>query len=147
MNRPINVGIVGATGLVGEVFLSLLEERKFPVGELRLFASEKSQGLSRNFGGKKIPIQNLKEDCFAGLQLVFFSSGDDISKDWAPKAIEAGAYAIDNSAAFRMHGREERDKCSKMNRQHPCSPEGAVNGQSGFNGKAIPMRADSSSNL
>lgn len=103
MNQHINVGIVGATGLVGEVFLQLLEERNFPVGELRLFASEKSNGLTRSFCEKQVPVQSLKADSFNGLHLVFFSSGDDISKEWAPKAIEAGAFAIDNSAAFRMH--------------------------------------------
>ena len=103
MKPQINIGIVGATGLVGEVFLQLLEERGFPVGELRLFASERSNGLTRQFSGKNIPVQSLKPGCFNGLQLVFFSSGDEISKEWAPQAVSAGAYAVDNSAAFRMH--------------------------------------------
>ncbi|MCB0407178.1 MAG: aspartate-semialdehyde dehydrogenase [Bdellovibrionales bacterium] len=98
----INVGVVGATGMVGEVFLSLLEERKFPVGELRLFASENSEGQTLQFQGQNIQLQTLKENCFDGLQLVFFSSGDPISKEWAPKAVSAGAFAVDNSAAFRM---------------------------------------------
>lgn len=98
----LNVGIVGATGMVGEVFQELLLERNFPVGELRLFASAASVGLTREFKGKKIPVQVLADGCFKGLDLVFFSSGDDISKDWAPKAVREGAYAVDNSAAFRM---------------------------------------------
>ena len=99
----LNVGVVGATGMVGEVFLELLIERKFPVKELRLFASDRSKGQKRDFCGKKIPINVLSEGCFQGLDLVFFSSGDDISKEWAPKAAAAGAYAVDNSAAFRMN--------------------------------------------
>jgi aspartate-semialdehyde dehydrogenase len=101
MNQ-INVGIVGATGMVGEVFLSLLEERDFPVGELRLFASQNSLGRPLKFRGREVQVQTLSPDCFNGLNLVFFSSGDDISKEWAPVAARAGAWAVDNSAAFRM---------------------------------------------
>lgn len=96
------VGVVGATGVVGEVFLRLLEERKFPVSELRLFASERSKGDSRRFNGRDHQIDTLSERGFDGLDLVFFSSGDDISKEWAPRAVRAGAFAVDNSAAFRM---------------------------------------------
>lgn len=99
----MNIGIVGATGMVGEVFLQLLEERRFPVHQLRLFASDRSAGESRKFRGEDIPVQVLTPGCFQDLQLVFFSSGDDISRQWAPLAVEAGAYAVDNSAAFRLH--------------------------------------------
>ncbi len=102
MMRNLNVGVVGATGVVGEVFLQLLEERKFPVGHLKLFASERSSGQTRKFKSKDIPVEVLSADGFNGLDLVFFSSGDDISKEWAPLAIKAGAVAVDNSAAFRM---------------------------------------------
>ena len=98
-----NLGVVGATGVVGETFLNLLEERGFPFGELRLFASENSQGLTRRCADIEFPVQTLSENCFDGLDLVFFSSGDDISAEWAPKAIRSGAYAVDNSAAFRMN--------------------------------------------
>lgn len=97
-----SVGIVGATGMVGEVFLQLLEERRFPVKILKLFASERSSGQSRPFRGDKVPVETLADGCFNGLDLVFFSSGDDISKEWAPKAARAGAVAVDNSAAFRV---------------------------------------------
>jgi aspartate-semialdehyde dehydrogenase len=100
--RKLNVGVVGATGMVGEVFLELLEERKFPVNELKLFASDRSKGQTRRFQGREVPIDTLSEDGFKGLDLVFFSSGDDISKEWAPLAVKAGAVAVDNSAAFRM---------------------------------------------
>ncbi len=103
--KKINLGVVGATGVVGETFLQLIEEREFPAGEIRLFASEASQGKTRNCQGQDIAIQTLSEGCFDGLDLVFFSSGDDISKEWAPKAMAAGAIAVDNSAAFRMDER------------------------------------------
>lgn len=98
----VNVGIVGATGMVGEVFLQLLHERKFPVNTLKLFASDRSANQTRRFNGKEVSVETLSEKCFDGLDLVFFSSGDDISKEWGPKAVRSGAVAVDNSAAFRM---------------------------------------------
>jgi len=102
MNRSLNVGIVGATGVVGEVFLQLLQERHFPVGKLKLFASDRSAGQTRKFKHEDIKVETLSEGCFKTLDLVFFSSGDDISKEWAPRAEKEGAVAVDNSAAFRM---------------------------------------------
>ncbi len=99
----MNVGVVGATGLVGEVFMKILAEKKFPVTSLRPFASERSEGLKVKCGGREWPVEVLKPGCFDGLDLVFFSSGDDISKEWAPQAVKSGAFAIDNSAAFRMN--------------------------------------------
>lgn len=103
MSQPLNVGVVGATGLVGEAFLQLLNERRFPLGNLKLFASDRSRGTKIDFFGKTYEVQSLTEKSFDGLDLVFFSSGDDISKEWAPRAVHAGAFAIDNSAAFRMN--------------------------------------------
>jgi aspartate-semialdehyde dehydrogenase len=99
----LRVGIVGATGMVGEVFLQLLQERNFPVGELRLFASANSLGQTRIFRSSAHEILTLHENCFDDLDLVFFSSGEDISREWGPKAVQAGALVVDNSAAFRMH--------------------------------------------
>ena len=99
----INVGVVGATGVVGETFLELLAERKFPFADLRLFASENSLGKSLRCQGRDFPVQQLSAGCFSGLDLVFFSSGDDISQEWAPQAVVSGAIAVDNSAAFRMN--------------------------------------------
>ena len=99
----INVGVVGATGVVGETFLQVLEDQDFPVGELKLFASENSDGVKLTCQARTFSVQQLSEGCFDGLDLVFFSSGDDISLEWAPKAVAAGAYAVDNSAAFRMN--------------------------------------------
>ncbi|MDG0817056.1 aspartate-semialdehyde dehydrogenase [Bdellovibrio svalbardensis] len=98
----LKVGVVGATGMVGQTFMEILAQREFPIAELRPFASENSLGKKIELQGTAWPCQVLKEGCFDGLDLVFFSSGDDISKEWAPKAVAAGAFAIDNSAAFRM---------------------------------------------
>lgn len=102
ITKRLKVGVVGATGIVGQTFMSLLEERRFPVLELRPFASESSLGKTIQLQGNTWPVQVLKAGCFDGLDLVFFSSGDEISREWAPRAMEAGAFAIDNSAAFRM---------------------------------------------
>ncbi|AHI04851.1 aspartate-semialdehyde dehydrogenase [Bdellovibrio bacteriovorus W] len=103
MERNLKIGVVGATGMVGQAFMEILAQRKFPVSELRPFASESSLGKSISLNGQQWPVQTLQDGCFAGLDLVFFSSGDEISAEWAPKAVAAGAYAIDNSAAFRMN--------------------------------------------
>lgn len=102
MRKKLKVGVVGATGMVGQTFMKLLEERAFPIAELRPFASENSLGKKIELQGQSWACQILKPGCFDGLDLVFFSSGDDISKEWAPLAVKAGAFAVDNSAAFRM---------------------------------------------
>jgi aspartate-semialdehyde dehydrogenase len=102
MSRKFKVGLVGATGMVGKVFVQLLKDRNFPLEELRPFASDNSQGKMIDLFGKQWEIQTLKANCFDGLNMVFFSSGDDISQEWAPQAVRSGAYVIDNSAAFRM---------------------------------------------
>ncbi|MBK9324094.1 MAG: aspartate-semialdehyde dehydrogenase [Bdellovibrionaceae bacterium] len=102
MAKKLKVGVVGATGMVGQTFMNIMEERKFPFSELRPFASETSAGKQIHVQGQDWTVQALKPGCFAGLDLVFFSSGDDISKEWAPEAVRSGAFAVDNSAAFRM---------------------------------------------
>ena len=101
--NKIHVGVVGATGLVGEIFLKLLSERRLPVGELKLFASDRSRGQTRNWNDRTLTVDAPSKGAFKGLDVVFFSSGDDVSREWAPIAVEEGAVAIDNSAAFRMH--------------------------------------------
>ena len=98
----IKVGLVGATGMVGEAFIKLIEERNFPINELRPFASQRSLGQQVNCKNKSWVIQTLDENCFQNLDVVFFSSGEGISEAWAPKAVSQGAFAIDNSSAFRM---------------------------------------------
>ncbi len=102
-SRQFRIGVVGATGLVGTEFVKLLEERKTPVQELRLFASAKSSGRKIGFRKEKLPVHVLEPGCFTDLDVVFFSAGGSISKEWAPRAVEAGAYAIDNSSCFRMN--------------------------------------------
>lgn len=102
MKRKLKVGVVGATGMVGQTFMNILAERDFPIEELSPFASENSLGKKIELQGQQWPVQVLKDGCFDGLDLVFFSSGDEISAEWAPKAVAAGAFAVDNSAAFRM---------------------------------------------
>lgn len=101
----LKVGVVGATGMVGEAFMQVLSNHKLDIEELRPFASERSEGQKISLNGKDWTVQSLKDgkEAFAGLDVVFFSSGDDISRDWAPLAVEVGAVAIDNSAAFRMN--------------------------------------------
>jgi aspartate-semialdehyde dehydrogenase len=99
----LNIGVVGATGIVGQEFIKILEERKFSIQELRAFAGQKSEGTSIKFRGQNISVQTLSENCFKGLDVVFFSAGNPISKEWAPKAVNQGAFAIDNSSAFRMN--------------------------------------------
>ena len=96
-----NVGIVGATGLVGGMMLELLAERGFPLASLRLFASARSAGARRCFGGEEIVVENAETADFAGLDVVFFSAGGSTSKKLAPRAAEAGAVVIDNSSAWR----------------------------------------------
>ncbi len=99
----LNIGVVGATGMVGEVFMQILGDHNLPLKVLRPFASDKSEGLKVKACGREWPVESLKPNCFDGLDLVFFSSGDDISREWAPQAVRSGAFAVDNSAAFRMN--------------------------------------------
>lgn len=98
-----SVAIVGATGLVGSLFIELLKKRKFPVSDLHLFASDKSIGKKIKFRKKVYSVKKLSAGCFEGVDFAFFSSGDNISAEWAPEAVKAGATVIDNSAAFRMN--------------------------------------------
>jgi aspartate-semialdehyde dehydrogenase len=96
------VAIVGATGAVGLELLRVLEERRFPVRALRLLASERSAGKCLEFCGEAIPVEPLRADSFEGIDIAFFSAGGARSKEFAPRAVQAGAVVIDNSSAFRM---------------------------------------------
>lgn len=102
VSQGFNVAVVGATGAVGNEFLRLFEERNFPVASLRLLASERSVGKTVIYKGKTITIEEAKPESFAGVDFAFFSAGASRSKALAPAALEAGAYVIDNSSAFRM---------------------------------------------
>ena len=98
----IKVSIVGATGNVGREFLSILEERKFPIDELFLLASSNSEGKKISFGKKELKVLDLKKFDFKKCQLVFSSAGSKVSSEFLPKAAKAGCYIIDNSSYFRM---------------------------------------------
>ncbi|MEI8335860.1 MAG: aspartate-semialdehyde dehydrogenase [Actinomycetes bacterium] len=97
------VGIIGATGLVGEEMLRLLAERNFPVDELRVYASARSEGRALPFAGGEVLCEVLRDGCFDGLDLVIVDVDDPIAIEWAPVAAAAGAQVVDNSAAFRMY--------------------------------------------
>ena len=96
------VAIVGATGLVGGEFLKVLEQRKFPMDDLRLYASDRSAGKMLSFMGQELEVAETTEDSFNGVDIALFSARADISKRFAPIAARAGAVVIDNSSAFRM---------------------------------------------
>jgi aspartate-semialdehyde dehydrogenase len=98
----VRVGLVGATGLVGGEMLRILEERRFPVGELRAFASSRSEGRKLPFGPGDVTCEVLRDGCFDGLDLVVIDVDDPLSMEWAPKAAVAGAKVVDKSSAFRM---------------------------------------------
>ncbi|MCC6277499.1 MAG: aspartate-semialdehyde dehydrogenase [Oligoflexia bacterium] len=102
MKKAVNVSVVGATGLVGQEFLNILEDRKFPVGEIRLFASDQSIGEEILFNGKRHSAKGLEPGCFKGTDVAFFSAGGTVSEQWAPIAVKEGAFVVDNSSAFRM---------------------------------------------
>ncbi|ODA43780.1 Aspartate-semialdehyde dehydrogenase [Thermodesulfovibrio sp. N1] len=97
-----NVAVVGATGAVGNEMIAVLEERDFPVDTLRLFASERSEGIKLQFKGEEIPVETLKEDSFEGIDIALFSAGAERSKIWAPIAAKSGCVVIDNSSQWRM---------------------------------------------
>jgi aspartate-semialdehyde dehydrogenase len=101
-NGKRTVVIVGATGAVGEVLLKVLAERRFPVGELRPLASERSTGTTVRFEGKDIPVELARAEALDGADFVFFAATGSLSKDLAPEAAKRGAVAIDKSGTWRM---------------------------------------------
>lgn len=96
------VGIVGATGAVGQELLRLLEERGFPIATLRLFASARSAGKSVEFKGGRIIVEEAKPGVFAGVDVAFFAAGGKVTRALAPDAVKAGCLVIDKSSALRM---------------------------------------------
>lgn len=98
--RP-RVGIVGATGLVGEMMREILAERNFPLSGIRFFASPRSAGTKLDFNGESVVVEDASTADYAGLDIVFFSAGGSTSKALAPKVAAAGAIVIDNSSAWR----------------------------------------------
>lgn len=100
--KSYRVAILGATGAVGTELLELLENRQFPIADLKLLASPRSAGHTMPFQGEQLPVEALGERSFDRVDLVLASAGGSVSKVWLPKAVAAGAVAIDNSSAFRM---------------------------------------------
>jgi aspartate-semialdehyde dehydrogenase len=101
MSTPVTVAVVGATGAVGEVMLSILHERGFPIKQLIALASARSAGQTVDFGDEKITVRDLATFDPKGVDIALFSAGGATSKEYAPKFAAAGAIVVDNSAAFR----------------------------------------------
>ena len=101
ISNPV-VAIVGATGAVGVELLACLEQRKFPLQELKLFASARSAGKAMQFRGTDLRVEELTESSFAGVHIGLFSAGSGTTKKFAPAAVKAGTVIVDNSSAFRM---------------------------------------------
>jgi aspartate-semialdehyde dehydrogenase len=99
--QPV-VAVVGATGAVGVELMRCLEQRQFPLSNLRLFASARSAGKTLPFKGKPVVVEELTEDSFGGIDIALFSAGGSQSKRFAPAAVRHGAVVVDNSSAFRM---------------------------------------------
>ncbi len=97
------VAIAGATGAVGVELMQCLEQRKFPLSELRLLASARSAGRTMKFRGADVAVQELTDDSLRGVDIALFSAGGAQSKRFAPAAVKAGAVVVDNSSAFRMN--------------------------------------------
>jgi aspartate-semialdehyde dehydrogenase len=104
MNRTASftVGIVGATGGVGQELLRLLQDRRFPISSLRLFASARSAGQTVTVGGQSLVIAEAKPGVFADVDLAFFAAGGAVTRALAPDAVKAGCLVIDKSSAYRM---------------------------------------------
>jgi len=101
MSKTYDVAVVGATGAVGETILSILHERKFPLGNIYALASSRSAGKRVAFGEKQLVVQDLDTFDFSQVQIGIFSPGASVSKIYAPKAASAGCVVIDNTSQFR----------------------------------------------
>ena len=100
--KQFKVGILGATGAVGREMMKILEERKFPVAELRPIASARSAGTKLPFNGGEVEVVAAADSAFEGLDLVLGAAENDIAKQYAPSIVKAGAVFVDNSSAFRL---------------------------------------------
>ena len=100
--KKYQLAIVGATGLVGQEFIRVLEQRNFPVSSIQLFASDRSAGKKLNFAGETVEVRETTADSFRGIDIALFSAGAEISRYFSPIAAKSGAVVVDNSSAFRM---------------------------------------------
>lgn len=101
MTKQFTVAVVGATGAVGEMMLSILAERNFPIKKIHALASERSADTMVNFGTEPVIVENLAEFDFRGVDIALFSAGGSVSAEYAPIAAEAGCIVIDNTSHFR----------------------------------------------
>jgi len=97
-----NVAVAGATGAVGREMVSILEERNFPIEKLRLLASSRSVGKTIPFRGEEIPVAELTENSFDGIDIALFSAGGDRSRIFSPAGVKSGGVVVDNGSAYRM---------------------------------------------
>jgi aspartate-semialdehyde dehydrogenase len=102
VSQGFNVAVLGATGAVGQEFLKLFADRKFPISDLKLLASSRSAGQIQRFNGIDYTVSEVTPEAFEGVDIAFFSAGASRSKEYALAAISRGAVVIDNSSAFRM---------------------------------------------
>ncbi len=100
--KEYNVAVVGATGEVGKTMREILEERNFPIKNIKLLASERSAGTEVEFKGERVVVEKLDKNSFKGVDIALFSAGGAVSKEFAPVAADSGCVVIDNSSAFRM---------------------------------------------
>ena len=100
--KEYKIGILGATGAVGQEMMKILEERNFPVAELRPIASERSAGKKLAFKGGEVEVVAVSEEAFAGLDVVLGAAENDIAEQYADAIVKAGAVFVDNSSAFRL---------------------------------------------
>ena len=101
-NEKYHIAIAGATGAVGRKMLAILEERNFPVDDLKLLASTRSAGKFLEFKGEKIAVEELRQNSFVNMDIALFSAGAGISREFAPAAVKSNCVVIDNSSAYRM---------------------------------------------
>ena len=102
MGKKYNVAVMGATGAVGTCFLNILAQRKFPINNLKLLASERSRGKKLKFNGRSYPVEVLGHDSFKGVDIVLSSAGASRSLEFLPSAVKSGAICVDNTSAYRM---------------------------------------------
>jgi len=100
--KKVNLAILGATGAVGREMLKVLEERKFPINEIKVLASARSAGLELPFAGRTLIVEEATESSFEGMDIVLGAASADLARQMAPAIKAAGAVFVDNSSAFRM---------------------------------------------
>ncbi len=101
--RKYRIAIIGATGLVGQEFIKILEQRDFPLSSVHLFASDRSVGKKLFINHREVELKELTPHSFDPVDIAFFSAGNEVSQHFVPVAVKRGTVVIDNSGAFAMH--------------------------------------------